>query len=79
MHAWLVHISHEMDVSKDFSTDFHCPKIDLMSHWVEQIREYRTLQQYSAERHEQALETNRKDGWNASNHTLNYLPQGITF
>jgi len=37
------------------------------------------LQQYSAERHEQAHKTNPKDGWNASNHNLNYLPQVITF
>jgi len=37
------------------------------------------LQQYSAERHEHAHKTNRKDGWNASNHNLNYLPQVITF
>jgi hypothetical protein len=37
------------------------------------------LQQYSAERHEQAHKTNLKDCWNASNHNLNYLPQLITF
>jgi len=37
------------------------------------------LQQYSAERHEQAHTTKLKDGWNASNHNLNYLPQVITF
>jgi len=37
------------------------------------------LLQYSAERHEQAHKTNLKDGWNASNHNLNYLPQVITF
>jgi hypothetical protein len=50
-----------------------------MSHWVEQIRRYRALQQYSAERHEQAHKSNLKDGWNASNHNLNYLPHVITF
>jgi hypothetical protein len=60
-------------------TDFNFPKIHLMSHWVEQIRRYGALQQYSAERHEQAHKTNLKDGWNASNHNLNYLPQVITF
>jgi hypothetical protein len=49
-----------------------------MSDWVEQIRHYRALQQYSAKRHEQAHKTNLKDGWNASNHNLNYLPQVIT-
>jgi hypothetical protein len=37
------------------------------------------LQQYSAERHEYAHNTNLKDSWNASNHNLNYLPQVITF
>jgi len=36
------------------------------------------LQQYSAERHEQVHETNLRDGWNASNYNLNYLPQVIT-
>jgi len=50
-----------------------------MSHWAEQIRRYGALQQYSAERHEEAHETNLKDGWNTSNHNLNYLPQVITF
>jgi hypothetical protein len=50
-----------------------------MSHWVKQIRRYGALQQYSAERHEQAHTTNLKDGWNASNHNLKYLPQVITF
>jgi hypothetical protein len=49
-----------------------------MSHWVEQIRRYGDLQQYSAERHEQAHKTNLKDGLNASNQNLNYLPQVIT-
>jgi len=37
------------------------------------------LQQYSAERHEQAHKINLKDSWNASNHNLHYLPQVITF
>jgi len=50
-----------------------------MSHWVEQIRRYGALQQYSAERHEQAHKTNLTDSWNASKHNLNYLPQVITF
>jgi len=50
-----------------------------MSHWVEQIRRYGALHQYSAERHEQAHKTNLKDVWNASNQNLNYLPQVITF
>jgi hypothetical protein len=50
----------------------------MMSHWVEQIRQYGALQQYSAEKHEVAHKTNLKDGWNACNNNLNYLPQVIT-
>jgi len=79
MNAWRDYISHEIDVSKQLDANFNFPKIDLMSHWVEQIRRYGALQQYSAERHEQAHKTNLNDGWNASNHNLNYLPQVITF
>jgi len=79
MNAWQDHISHEIDISKQLDADFNFPKIHLMSHWAEQIHRYRDLQQYSAKRHEQAHETNLKDGWNASNHNLNYLPQVITF
>jgi len=79
MNAWRDYISHEIDVSKELDADFNFPKIHLMSHWVEQIRRYGALQQYSAERHEQAHKTNLKDGWNASNHNLHYLPQVITF
>jgi len=37
------------------------------------------LQQYSAERHEQAHKTSLKEAWNTTNHNLNYLPQVITF
>ena len=37
------------------------------------------MRQDSAERPEQAHKTNLKDGWNASNHNLNYLPQVFTF
>jgi len=79
MNAWQDYISHEIDVSKELDADFNFPKIHLMSHWVEQIPRYGALQQYSAERHEQAHQTNLKDCWNASNHNLNYLPQVITF
>jgi len=79
MNAWRDYISHEIDVSKELDADFNFPKFHLMTHWVEQIRRYGALQQYSAERHEQAHKTNLKDGWNASNHNLNYLPQVITF
>jgi len=79
MNAWRDHSSHEVDVSKELDADFNFPNIRLMPRWVEQIRRYGALQQYSAERHEQAHKTNLKDGWNASNHNLNYLPQVITF
>jgi len=73
------YISHEIDVSKELDANFNFWMIHLMSHWVEQIHRYGALQQYSAERHEQAHRTNLKDGWNTSNHNLNYLPQVITF
>jgi len=79
MNAWQDYIIHEIDISKELEADCNFPKIHLMSHWAEQIRRYGALQQYSAERHEQAHKTNLKDGWNASNHNLNYLPQVITF
>jgi len=79
MIAWRDYISHEIDISKELDADYIFPKIHLMSHWAEQILQYGALQQYSAERHEQAHKTNLKDGWNASNHNLNYLPQIITF
>jgi len=79
MNAWQDYISQEINVSKELDADFNFPKIHLMSHWVEQIRRYRALQHHSAERHEQAHKTNLKDGWNASNHNLHYLPQVITF
>jgi len=79
MNACRDYISREIDVSKELDADFNFPKIHLMSHWVEQICRYGALQQYSAERHEEAHESNLKDGWNASNHNLNYLPQVMTF
>ena len=77
--AWQDYISHEIDVSKELDADFNFLKIYLMSHWVKQIRRYGALQQYSAERHEQANKMNLKDSWNASNHNLNYLAKVITF
>jgi hypothetical protein len=79
MNAWRDYISHEIDISKEFDADFNFLKIHLMSQWAEQICRYGALQQYSAETQQQAHNTNLKDGWNASNHNLNYLPQGITF
>jgi hypothetical protein len=48
MNAWRYYITHEIDVSKESETDFNLPKINLMSHWVEQIRRYGALQQYPA-------------------------------
>jgi len=77
MNAWRDYITHKIDISNDINADFNCLKIHLMAHWAEQIRWYGALQQYSAERHEQSHKTNLKDGWNASNHNLNYLPQVI--
>jgi hypothetical protein len=78
MNAWRDYICHEIDISKELDADFNFLTIHLMSHWAEQIRRYGALQQYSAERHEQAHKTNLKDGWDSSNHNLNYLPQVIT-
>jgi len=79
MNAWWDYISHEIDVSKELDADFNFLMIHLMSHWVQQTRWYWAFQQYSAERHERAHNQNLKDGWNASNHNLNYLPQVIIF
>jgi len=78
MNAWQDYINHEIDISKELDANFNFPKIHMMSHWTEQIRQYGALQQYSAKRHEQAHKTNLNDSWNASNHNLNYLPQVIT-
>jgi hypothetical protein len=79
MNAWRDYISYEIDISKELDADFNFRKIHLMSHWAEQIRRYGALQQYSSEGHQQAHQRNLKDGWNTSNHNLNYLPQVITF
>jgi len=78
MNVWWDYISHQIDISQEEDADFNFPMIQLMSQWVEQIRWYGALQLYSAKRHEQAHKTNLKDGWNASNHNFNYLPQVIT-
>jgi len=79
MDAWRDYTSHEIDVCKELNADFNLPKIHWMTHRVEQIHRYGALQQYSAERHEEAHNMQLKDGWNASNHNLNSLPQVITF
>ena len=44
MNAWQDYISHGIDVSKESDADFNVLKIDLMSHWVEQIRRYGAFQ-----------------------------------
>ena len=78
INTWRDYISHEIVISKQLDADLNFQKIHLMSHWAEQIRRCRALQQYPAKRHEQVHKTKLKDGWNASNHNLNYLPQGVT-
>jgi hypothetical protein len=78
MNAWQDYISLKIDVSMEFGANFKFPKIDLMSHWIEQIRRYGAFQQYSAERHKQADKTNFKDSSYASNNNVNYLQQVIT-
>ena len=78
MNAWRDYTSHEIDVSKEMDANFNFPKIHLISHWVSQIHRNGSLQQYSAEWHEHAHNTNLQDGWNAANHHLNYLAQVIT-
>ena len=78
MNAWRDYIRHEIYISKKLYADFNCSKIHVMSHRAELIRRYGALQKYSAGRHEQAHKANLKDGWNASNHNLNDLPQVIT-
>jgi len=76
---WRDYISREIDVAKELDADFNFLKIHLMCHCVKHIRRYGALQQYFAERHDQEDTTHHKDVWNASNHTLNVLPQVITF
>jgi len=72
-------ISHRIDVSQELDATFNFPKIHLMSHCVKHIWWYGALQQYCAERHDQAHKMNLKDCWNTSKPNLNYLPQVITF
>jgi len=49
MNAWWDHISHKIDVSKEFDADSNFPRIHLIPQRVVQIRRYGALQQYSAE------------------------------
>jgi len=67
MNAWRDYIIHKIYILNELDVDFNFPKIHLMSHWAQQVCQYRALQQCSAERHEQARRTNLPDGWNASN------------
>jgi hypothetical protein len=73
------YISHVINVAKELDGHFNFPNIYFMSHLVIDFRSYGALQQDYAERHEHAHQTNLKNGWNASNHNLNYLLQVITF
>jgi hypothetical protein len=79
LNPWWNNNSYEIDNSTGLDEDFNFPKFHIMSDWVEQIRWYGALQQYSAKRHEQAHKTKLKDGWNSSNQILNYLPQVINY
>jgi hypothetical protein len=72
------YIGQEIEGSKQLDVDFNFPKIQFMCRWVDHIRRYDSLQQYSAVRHKQAGYTNLNDGWNDSNQNLNYLPQVIS-
>jgi hypothetical protein len=74
MNTWWDYFSDKIDVSMELNADFNFPKSHLMLHWTAQIHRYDALQEYFAERHELAHKTTIKDGWNASNHNLNYLP-----
>jgi hypothetical protein len=79
MNACQDYLGHEIDISEESDADFNFPNIHLMSHWAEHVRRYGALQHYSAERHEEAHKTNLNNGWNASNHNLNYSPQVLNF
>jgi hypothetical protein len=48
MNTWQNWISHKIDISKELYTDINFWKINLISHWAEQIRPYGPLQQHSA-------------------------------
>jgi hypothetical protein len=78
MNSWWDYMSHKVDISKESDADFNFRKIHLKSHWAEQVSRYGALQQCSAQRHDPGHKINLKDGWNASNHNLNYLPHVIT-
>jgi len=79
MEPWWDDISHGIDVPKEFLATSKFPKIDLMSHSVQQIRRYGALHLCSAERHDHAHTLKIKNDWKASCHNLMYLPQTIAF
>jgi hypothetical protein len=79
MNAWRDYINHKIDISNELKANFNFLMSHLTTHWAEQVCRYGALKQYSSKRHEHAPKTNLMDGWNASNHNLNYLPQVITF
>jgi hypothetical protein len=56
------YISHDIYIYKELDVDFNFLKIHMMSHWAEQVRQYGSLQQYSAKIHGQAHKTNLMDG-----------------
>jgi hypothetical protein len=74
MNAWREIISHEIVISKELDGNFNFLKIHLMSYCAKHSWQYRALQHYTAERHEQEHIMNLKDSWYASNHNLNNLP-----
>jgi hypothetical protein len=61
MNACREYISQEIDISKELDADFNLPMIHRMSHSAKQIRQYGSLQHYSAERNNQVHKTNIKD------------------
>jgi hypothetical protein len=79
INGWQDYISTDIDISTEINADINIPKIQLNSHWVEQICSYRTFPHYSAKQLEQVHKTHREDGWNSSNHNHNYLPQAVAF
>jgi hypothetical protein len=52
MKTWWDNISQKIDVSKELDADCNFPNTHLISPWVNSIRWYGSLQQYSAKRHE---------------------------
>ena len=76
--TWQKYIIQQNDVSKELDAVFDFRKIQMMSHWVEQIHRYGSFRQYSPEGHEQRHKTNLMDDRTASDHILNNPPQVLT-